>query len=92
MPVDRFKQATRDRKAFHRINGEQKSKERMYARRGRFICKTCRCDYPKECFEYVYEGITRLATNCDWCRYINRLRWKNPNKRTDKERYILKHW
>ena len=35
-------------------------------------------------FEYVWDGETKLATNCESCRYKNRIRYMNPNKKRKK--------
>tara|TARA_R100001230_G_C5512814_1_gene52778 strand:- start:130 stop:402 length:273 start_codon:yes stop_codon:yes gene_type:complete len=63
---------------------EDREAEKIAEEGNEFICRTCRKWYSRKEFEYVWDGETKLATNCESCRYKNRIRYMNPNKKRKK--------
>ena len=63
---------------------EDREAEKIAEEGNEFICRTCRRWYSRTNFEYVYDGETKLATNCELCRHENRIRYMNPNKKRRK--------
>lgn len=81
-PVDRFARtnAKKTRRALtelQRFDGKTAEQAIAKAEEGKeFICKDCRLWWPRESFEYVFQEETKLASRCEHCRSLNRLRYR----------------
>lgn len=81
-PIDRFEKV-RQRKAKAAIaieryyGGVTRDQAEARAEEGKeFICKGCRQWFPRESFEYEYQGEVKLASRCDVCREENRKKYR----------------
>lgn len=82
-PSNRFAKINEDKKRrkiaeLNRFHGLTEEQAIVRAEEGNeFICKACRNWCPREDFEYVFDGETKLASRCEPCRAENRRLYRN---------------